>query len=263
VTVFPRTETLLVEAKAAVLQITINRPDALNALNHQVLTELTAVFSAAAAALEVRAIVLQGAGEKAFVAGADVKQMSAMTPAQSLEFARLGQGLTMLMAALPQPIIAKVQGFALGSGCELAMACDLVVASTRAKFGQPEVGLGLIAGFGGTQRLVRRVGLTLGLDILCAGRNLSGEEAAAAGLVARVVPPEELDGEVNKVLKGILRAAPHAVAESKRLARQAYDMTLAAGLSAEATAFAACFSGAEAREGMQAFVEKRSASFAT
>jgi enoyl-CoA hydratase len=143
------------------------------------------------------------------------------------------------------------------------MACDIIIASTKAKFGQPEVNLGLIPGFGGTQRLVRRVGLPLALDILCAGRSLSGDEAQAAGLVARAVPLEELDAEVNKTIKGILKAAPGAIAESKRLCRQAYQMDLTAGLGAEATAFAARFAGKEAQEGMSAFIEKRSASFAT
>jgi len=144
----------------------------------------------------------------------------------------------------------------------LAMACDVVVASKKARFGQPEVNLGLIAGFGGTQRLVRRVGLPVALDILCAGRNLSGEEAASLGLVSRCAEPDELDAAVTSVLKGVMKAGPQAIAETKRLTRAAYDCSLTAGLAAEASAFAAGFDRDEAKEGMKAFVEKRAASFA-
>ncbi len=244
--------------------LTINRPDALNALNEDVLFELEdAIYSKLATEPRIRVMVLAGAGEKAFIAGADIGAMAKMDAAAALRFARRGQALTRGLESLPFITIAKVQGFALGGGCEFAMACDIVVASTKAKFGQPEVNLGIIAGFGGTQRLLQRVGMAVGLDMLCAGRNLSGEEAAQLGLIARVVPPEQLDAEINLVIKGVLRAGPTAVAETKRLARESYGMALDAGLGAEATAFAARFGQEEAREGLQAFLEKRRASFSS
>jgi enoyl-CoA hydratase len=253
-------ETLQWKQEAGAGYLTINRPQVLNALNAQVLKELEQAVAYVRTS-NLRALVIAGAGEKAFVAGADISQMSSLRPQEALEFARLGQKVTTMLETLPQLTIARVQGFALGGGCELAMACDVVIASKKARFGQPEVNLGLVPGFGGTQRLVRRVGLPVALDILCAGRNLSGEEAASLGLVSRCAEPEELDAAVEMVLKGIMKAGPLAIAETKRLTRSAYDCSLTAGLAAEASAFAAGFDGDEAKEGMKAFVEKRPASF--
>lgn len=260
---FPKYETILAKTEGPLAAVTINRPDVLNALNLQVLQELTHAFTMIYTSTEVRAVVLSGAGEKAFVAGADISAMSKMGTKEAIHFSRAGQMLTTTIEALPQIVIAKVQGFALGGGCEMAMACDIIVAAKRAKFGQPEVGLGLIAGFGGTQRLVRRIGLPLALDVLTAGRTLTGEEAAQAGLVSRVCEREQLDEEVNLVVRGILKAAPGAIAETKRLVRQASHMSLEAGLAAEATTFGGCFAqdNDEGREGTGAFLEKRKAKF--
>lgn len=245
----------------AVCRIVLNRPQALNALNPSVLQQLEeALLSEPVESLEhCRAIVLEGAGDRAFVAGADIAAMQELGPAEARDFARLGQRVTRLLETMPQATIAKVQGFALGGGCELAMACDIVVAAKSAKFGQPEVNLGLIPGFGGTQRLVRRVGLHAGLDLLLCGRSrtLSGIEAHALGLASRVVDDDKLEDEVQKVLRGLLGAAPHAVAETKRLARDAYQMTLDSGLAAEAAVFGTLFDAAEAQEGIQAFLDKR------
>ncbi len=254
-------ETLQCEERDQVLFVTIQRPQVLNALNATVLQEMHRLLDLVRHKTELRALVLTGAGDKAFVAGADIAAMKELSPVQALQFARLGQDLTTKLEGLPLVTIARVQGFALGGGCELAMACDLVIASEKALFGQPEVDLGLIAGFGGTQRLARRVGLPLALEILCAGRKLNGREAQQFGLVSQVVAPEELDNYVATVLKNIRKAAPHAVAESKRLARASLEQPLQTGLSSEASAFATCFAGHEAREGLSAFLEKRSAKF--
>lgn len=254
-------ETLLVEKKTSHWDVTINRPKVLNALNQQVIEELTAVVADAAKDAGVRALVLRGAGDKAFVAGADIAAMREMNAQDALKFARKGQALTTALESAPFVTIAVVHGFALGGGCELAMACDVVLATTAARFGQPEVDLGLIAGFGGTQRLVKRVGPAVAMDILCCGRKISGEEAVRFGLAAQVVAPGEETAALEKMLAGVNKAGPHALRETKRLVREAMDMPLAVGLSSEAASFAACFAGDEAKEGLGAFLEKRKAGF--
>ena len=253
-------KTLIIRSEGTVCRIIINRPKALNALNSDVLRDLEAVLlSETMAALEqCRVVVLEGSGDRAFVAGADIVAMQQFAPSEARDFARLGQRVTRLLETMPQATVAKVQGFALGGGCELAMACDIVVAAKSAKFGQPEVNLGLIPGFGGTQRLVRRIGMHAAMDLLLSGRarTLTGSEAHTLGLASRVVEDDKLEEEVQKVIRGIRGAAPHAVAETKRLAREAYHMSLDAGLAAEAAVFATLFDGAEAQEGMQAFIDK-------
>ncbi len=255
-------ETIILEKEQAIATITINRPDVLNALNEAVIAELgDALFNEIDQ--DIRAIVIQGAGEKAFVAGADIVALSKMSAEEALAFSKQGQTVFNALEKLPQITIAKVQGFALGGGCELAMACDIIIASKNARFGQPEANLGLIPGFGGTQRLVKKVGLAVALDMLACGksRSLKGEEALAAGLISRVAEPEELDSEVSKAVKAILSSGPTAVSEVKRLAREALEMPLEAGMSSEASSFANCFSREESEEGIKAFLEKRSASF--
>ena len=258
-------ETIEIRTEGPVCRLKINRPQALNALNGKVLEELEDVLFRAMDPDATRVIVIEGGGDKAFVAGADIAEMRDMTPAQARDFARQGQMLTKALETLPQVTIAKVQGFALGGGCELAMACDIIIAGRNAKFGQPEVNLGIIPGFGGTQRLVRRVGMHVAMDMLLCGRSrsLSGTEAHQLGLVSRVVDDDKLEEEVAKAIRGILGAGPQAVAETKRLARDAYAMSLDAGLNAEANAFAACFGEDEAQEGLAAFLEKRSPSFSS
>lgn len=256
-------ETLLVTREQSFATVTINRPQVLNALNEQVLRELHRLLDDTTFTEGLRALVLTGAGDKAFVAGADIAAMKNLNVPEALTFARLGQDLTVKLERAPFLVIAKVQGYALGGGCELAMACDIVVASEKALFGQPEVDLGLIPGFGGTQRLARRVGLPLALEILCGGRKLNGREAQAAGLVANVAASEELDARVASLLKNIGKGAPAAIAATKRLARASLEQPLPWGLDAEATAFASCFAGVEAKEGLAAFLEKRKAAFAT
>jgi len=258
-------ETLLVETTThgAVVRIIINRPTVLNALNKTVLTELLAVLSTVAKSQEIRVVTLEGSGEKAFVAGADIAQIQQLTTTEALAFAELGQNVTSLMESMPQIVVAKVQGFALGGGCELAMACDIIVATNSAKFGQPEVNLGLVPGFGGTQRLARRVGLPVALDMICSGRGrtLQAQEAFYAGLVSRVVEVERLEAETSALVDALLAAAPDAVRTCKRLVRDSLNMELGAGLRAESTAFAHCWPVGEASEGMQAFLSKRAPAF--
>ena len=244
-----------------VCRLTIRRPEVLNALSEQVIAEMEAALTKHIPASSARVVVLQSTGEKAFIAGADIAGMQSMSVSQAESFARQGQRVTTLLEELPQVSIARVQGFALGGGCEMAMACDIVVAAKSAKFGQPEINLGIIAGFGGTQRLVRRVGLPMAMDILCAGRSLSGEDAVKHGLAARAVDAEDLDKEVNKIIKGVLRGGPNAVAQTKKMVRYANDHGLRDGLGEEAATFSTCFAGQESKEGISAFLEKRSASF--
>ena len=254
-------ETLLVTRDGNVATVMINRPSVLNALSETVLKELTHFIHDSEATANLRVLIITGAGDRSFVAGADIAAMQKLTPVQALRFARLGQDLTTALEDQSFMTIARVNGFALGGGCELAMACDIVIAADSAVFGQPETDLGLIPGFGGTQRLAKRVGLPLAMEMLCAGRKLSGGEAFQLGLVSTVVPLSELDAAVAKVVKGILKGAPHAIAETKKLARASLEHPLASGLSSEASAFATCFAGEESKEGIQAFLEKRKAHF--
>jgi len=254
---------LRVAANGPRVTITINRPEALNALNPDVLDELEGVLLEEIDPIDHRVVVLEGSGDKAFVAGADIAGMQEMDAEEALEFAYLGQSITTILESLPQVVIAKVKGFALGGGCELAMACDLVIAGKSAKFGQPEVNLGLIPGFGGTQRLIRRVGLPIAMDMLLTGRGrtLSGEEALQAGLISRLVDDQLLDQEVDKVVDAILKTGPSAIDATKRLARQALSVPLDIGLSHEAHSFALCFTREESKEGMGAFLGKRTPKF--
>ena len=256
-------ETLLTQREGGVATVTINRPKVLNALSQQVIEELHRVLDDQSFTRDLRVMILAGAGEKSFVAGADIAAMRGLTPHEAAEFARLGQSLSLRLEASPFITIAKVQGCALGGGCELAMSCDIVIAAEKALFGQPEVDLGLIPGFGGTQRLARRVGLPLALEVLCGGRKLNGREAQQLGLVSQVTTAEDLDAYVQNLVKNICKAAPRAVAETKRLARSSMEQPLVHGLAAEASSFATCFAGSEALEGLSAFLEKRPARFTT
>ena len=251
-------ETIVLERSESVVRITINRPKVLNALNLQVLLELEQAIEASKNA---RVLILQGAGEKAFVAGADIAAMQKLSASEALEFSRLGQKIFSSLENANFISIAKVQGFALGGGCELAMACDIILASEQAVFGQPEVDLGLIPGFGGTQRLVKRVGLAKAMAILVAGKKMKANEAASAGLVSEVCPAEQLEALTEKFTLAIVKAGPKAVSETKRLAQQAFESPLNQGLNQEAAVFANCFAAEEAREGMLAFLEKRKANF--
>jgi enoyl-CoA hydratase len=250
-------ENLRWEVADGVATLTIDRPKALNALDRKTLEELEAALDGAAADAAVRAIVLTGGGEKAFVAGADIAAMSKLGPVEARRFAELGHRVTEKLEALAIPTVAAVNGFALGGGCELAMGCDLVYASETAKFGQPEVNLGLIPGFGGTQRLTRRVGIGRALEMILTGDLYDAARAKAAGLVLEVLPAAELLPHARAQAKKIAGRGPLAVAMAKRAVHAGADAALATANELERQAFAALFGTEDAKEGMRAFLEKR------
>ncbi len=252
---------LLVEKEGAVTTIAINRPKALNALNTEVLAELIDAFQALAKDSETRVVILTGAGEKSFVAGADITYMKDLNPLEAREFAILGQGLTSLIENLPQPVIAAVNGFALGGGCELAMSCDIRVAAENAKFGQPEVGLGVVPGFGGTQRLARLVSKGKAKELLFTADVLGAQEALEIGLADRVVPAAELKSFCLNMAQKIVSKGPVAIRLCKVAVNKGLEMDLTNALSYEAEVFSLCFATEDQKEGMNAFVEKRKADF--
>ncbi|MBA3545491.1 MAG: enoyl-CoA hydratase/isomerase family protein [Nannocystis sp.] len=256
-------ESLLSADHGPVRVLTLNRPQALNALDVTLVRELTeAVRIAGADAAEgrLRALILTGAG-KAFVAGADIAAMHEMSEDEAREFSRQGHTLGERLAALPIPVIAAVNGFALGGGCELALACDFIYASEAAKFGQPEVKLGVIPGFGGTQRLLRRVGLARALELCMSGEIINAAEALRIGLANKVLPADQLLPAAIKTCETIAQMGPQAVAVAKSVLHRGSELPLAAANSLEIDAFARLFSTADQREGMAAFLGKRPAAF--
>ena len=247
--------------RGAVHTIVVNRPDKLNALNRETLNELTLAFAQAAQDDAVRVVVLTGAGEKAFVAGADIAEMNGYTPVQAQAFSRAGQRLMSSIERLGKPVIARIQGFALGGGMELAMACHLRVASEKAKFGQPEINLGLIPGFGGTQRLLRLAGRGAALELCLTGAVINAQRAYELGLVTRLVAPEALDEAVNTLADQLAVAAPLAAAGILDAVLQGGESAIDQGLEFETQGFALAFSTEDMREGTTAFLEKRKAEF--
>jgi enoyl-CoA hydratase len=241
--------------------LTINRPEALNALNDQVLNELYENFKKIDEDRSVRVLLITGAGEKAFVAGADIKGFDAMTPTQSMVFAEKGQKIFRFLEVLRVPVIACVNGFALGGGFELALACDFIVASQKAKFGLPEVTLGLIPGFGGTQRLARYVGIGRARELTYTGRMVSADEGFQMGFVNRVVAPESLMKTCQEIALEIASRAPVAVTKAKEAINMGTEMPIDEGMHEERNAFAELFRTTDLREGVKAFVEKRKAVF--
>ena len=257
-------EFLTVELRASVAVVTIQRPDKLNALNARVVADLTAAFQELIAATgdeAVRAAILTGAG-KAFVAGADIGEMSTMTTTEARRFADAGHALGALLETAPFPVIAAVNGFALGGGCELALACDFILAADNAKLGQPEVNLGIIPGFGGTQRLVRRVGAARARELIFTGDMINAEQALAIGLVNSVVPGADLLARAREVALKIASRGPLAVAAAKRVILRGEALDLPAACELEVQAFSALFGSEDQKTGMKAFVEKAKASFA-
>lgn len=248
-----------VERDGFVAQVTIDRPEALNALNEQVLAELAAAVDTIANS-DLRAVILTGAG-KAFVAGADIVQMSTMSAGEALAYAEKGHALLERIEALPQPVIAAVNGFALGGGCELALACDLIYASEKAKFGQPEVKLGLMPGFGGAVRLPRKVGVSAASEWILTGELYSAEQAKAIGLVQEVLAPDALMPHCRRIAETIASRAPRAVAGSKHLLTVGMGLSRAEAAALERQRFSELFETADMREGTTAFVEKREPSF--
>jgi enoyl-CoA hydratase len=253
--------TLLVEDRGAVRRLTINRPDKLNALNRQTLTDLHGAFAAAAADPAVRVVVLRGAGGKAFVAGADIAELASLSPVQARDFSRHGQQLMSRIEQLGKPVIAEIGGFALGGGMELAMACHLRIAGERARFGQPEVNLGLIPGFGGTQRLLRLAGRGSALWLCLTGQQIDAARAAALGLVHQAVVAEALEQTVDELATRLAAAAPQALRGILDAIVVGGEAALPIGLDYETQAFALCVSTADMREGTRAFLERRTPEF--
>ncbi len=252
---------LLTADRGALRTLTINRPDKLNALNRETLNELAIAFEQARHDDAVRVVVLAGSGEKAFVAGADIGEIATLDPLGAQAFSRLGQQLMLKIERLGKPVIARIQGFALGGGMELAMSCHLRIASEKARFGQPEVNLGLIPGFGGTQRLMRLAGRGVALELCLLGHNIDAARAQALGVVTKVVPAERLDAEVEALAEQLAAAAPCALAGILGAVLAGEDMALDQALEFETGAFALCCSTADMREGTQAFLERRKAQF--
>jgi enoyl-CoA hydratase len=249
-------ETLKIEALGALAIVTVAREAALNALSSQVISELTAACGELEISADVRVVILTGAGEKAFVAGADIAEMRELTPLQAQAFAEMGGALAQSIETSEKPWIAAVNGFALGGGCELALACDFVYASDKAKFGQPEVKLGIIPGFGGTQRLARRVGVAKTKELCMTGDTIDAAEALRIGLADAVVPHGELYAKVRELAGRIAANGPLAVAEVKRLVHLGQSATLEHALALEQRSFGLLFATADQREGMSAFLAK-------
>ena len=247
--------------RGAVRTIVVNRPEKLNALNRATLNELTLAFAQAAQDDAVRVVVLTGAGEKAFVAGADIAEMNGYTPVQAQAFSRTGQRLMSSIERLGKPVIARIQGFALGGGMELAMACHLRVASEKAKFGQPEINLGLVPGFGGTQRLLRLAGRGAALELCLTGAVIGAQRAFELGIITRMVSAENLDKSVDALADQLAAAAPLAAAGILDAVLQGGEIALDQGLEFETQGFALAFSTDDMREGTSAFLEKRKAEF--
>jgi enoyl-CoA hydratase len=254
-------ENVLFEVQDGIAVVTFNRPKVLNAVNTTTVTELADIVGKVEADPSIRALILTGAGEKAFVAGADIAAMSVMPPEEARRFAENAHAVFARLEALPIVTIAAVNGFALGGGCEITLACDLVYAADKAKFGQPEVNLGIIPGWGGTQRLTRRVGITRALEMILTGDMVDAAKAKEIGLALEVVPQAELLAFARNQAKKIASKGPVAVALAKRCIREGADADVRTGNALERYAFAAVFGTEDMREGTKAFVEKRPAKF--
>ncbi len=252
---------LLFEVRNRIAYLTINRPDKLNALNSETFTELGDALKKINEDAAIVGVILTGSGEKAFVAGADITELAVQTPVTAKEFALRSEVVLCAIERMSKPVIAAVNGFALGGGCELSMACHMRVASENAKFGQPEVNLGLIAGNGGTQRLPRLIGKGRALELLCTGDMISAEEAYRIGLANKITKKEELIATCEKILNTIAAKAPVAVKLTLEAVQSGMEMTLAEGLNLEANLFGLAFSTEDMKEGTKAFIEKRKANF--
>lgn len=249
-------EFVLYEQKGAVGVITINREKALNALNSVVLEELDKTLDAVNQE-EVRCLILTGAGQKSFVAGADIGEMSTLTKAEGETFGKKGNDVFRKLETFPIPVIAAINGFALGGGCEISMSCDIRICSENAVFGQPEAGLGITPGFGGTQRLARIVGVGKAKEMIYGARNIKAEEAYRIGLVNNVYPIEELMSAAEKLAGTIAKNAPIAVRNCKKAINDGLDMDMDNAIALEEKLFGDCFESYDQKEGMTAFLEKR------
>lgn len=252
-------ENIIYQVEEEIAKITFNRPKALNALNAALLAELSDALDRVAADEDIRVLVLTGAGDKAFVAGADISELATFNSLGAKHFAQVGQTAINKLQQLPIVVIAAVNGFALGGGIEIAIACDFIYASENAKFGQPEINLGLIPGFGGTQRLPRLIGTNMAKELIYTGKMISAAEGQQVGLVNKVVAPDSLIAEVMNVAKEIAGKGRVSLRAAKQAVNNGMNADLATGLSIEIDAFALCFSSPDAKEGTTAFLEKRKA----
>lgn len=251
---------ILLEEKEGIAYVTLNRPKALNALNTEVLSELDSAFRYIDKTEDIRTVIVTGSG-RAFIAGADIAQMSALDGTEGRDMTIQGQKVMELIENINKPVIAAVNGFALGGGCELAMACDVRFASEKAKFGQPEVNLGIIPGYGGTQRLPRLVGKGMAKYLIYSAELISAQDAKEIGLVQKVVPAEELMAEAEKFARTIMAKAPVAIKMAKVAINNGMNLDLNSGVAYEAEAYTSTFVSSDRVEGMKAFVEKREAQF--
>lgn len=248
---------ILLEKKGNVAIATIDRPKALNALNSEVLNDLNTLVDTVNADPEIRVLILTGSGEKAFVAGADIGEMSSLSKAEGEAFGKKGNDVFRRIETLPIPVIAAVNGYALGGGCELSMACDIRIANDTAVFGQPETGLGITPGFGGTQRLARLIGPGMAKQFIYSARNIKADEALRIGLVNAVYPAEELMAAAEKLAETIARNAPIAVRACKKAINEGLEQPMDEAIVLEEKLFGSCFETDDQKEGMGAFLEKR------
>jgi enoyl-CoA hydratase len=246
---------------SGIFQITLNRPDRLNALNKELLTELRDILHYAENEKSVRALLVTGEGSKAFCAGADITQLAELNAQQGVKFAKNGQQVFRLFETLGKPSLAAINGYAFGGGCELAMSTTLRIASSNAQFGQPEVKLGVIPGFGGTQRLARLVGKGRALDLCLTGRTIKAEDALAWGLITEITSPENLLSRAHEILNGLIALAPIALSAVIKTIDVGYDLTLDDALHLEAIHFGLCCATQDKSEGVNAFLNKRKAEF--
>lgn len=254
-------ETIEMRQKERVFVLTIQRPKALNALNQKVLMELDHAMTSFAQSEEGRVCILTGAGEKAFVAGADIASMANMTAVEAQAFCKLGQEVFLKIESVEKPVLAAVNGFALGGGCELALACDMIFASEKARFGQPEINIGVIPGFGGTQRLAKAIGVARAKEWIYLGEMVGAQKAYEVGLVNAVFPADRLMDEVEAIADKLASKPSFAIGQAKKAIQRGFTLDLHTGCVLEREAFALTFSTADRTEGMSAFLEKRAPSF--
>lgn len=250
-------ENIILETNEGIATVTFNRPNALNALNSALLAELSRALDEVAGNEDIRVLVLTGAGEKAFVAGADIKELAELNALQAKSFARKGQAVISKLTCLPIPVIAAVNGYALGGGMEMALACDFIYAAESASLGLPETTLGLIPGFGGTQRLSRLIGSNQAKELIFTGKMINAAQALSLGLVNRVLPPEALMASVMEAARAMASKGRVSLRAAKEAVNNGLDTDLATGLKIEQDAFALCMVSEDATEGTSAFIEKR------
>jgi len=252
---------IVVQVKEGIAKITFNRPEVLNALNSDLLKEFSHALDEITADEDVRGLILTGAGEKSFIAGADIREFPTFNALKAKSFSEMGHSLMNKLQELPIPVIAAVNGFALGGGCEIAMACDFIYASENAMFGLPEITLGIIPGFGGTQRLSRLIGMSMAKEMIFTGKMISADVAKGIGMVNKVCPLEKLMDEVITTTKTIASKGKVSVRAAKQAINNGVNIDLSTGCRIEIDAFALCFTSLDAKEGALAFLEKRKADF--